>query len=103
MLEKKRRVVNRALLEAVKIMTCVVCSRRPCDPDHIRSRGAGGGDTHENVWPLCRWHHTERHTVGLTEFARKYLKASLALAERGFEYEIATGRWTRRRGDGGEV
>ena len=31
------------------------------DPHHIVHRGAGGGDTYENVITLCRMHHTAIH------------------------------------------
>lgn len=41
------------------------------DPHHVKSRGAGGPDA-ENLVPLCRAHHTEAHTVGITEFQLRY-------------------------------
>ena len=31
-------------LEFVKNQPCKACGKRPVDPHHIRSRGAGGGD-----------------------------------------------------------
>lgn len=42
----------------------------PIDPDHIRTRGAGGGD--EQVWPLCRCAHDLRGTIGIDEIQRRY-------------------------------
>lgn len=72
---KKKREENRKLLEDVKRLPCAVCNRcQPTgnDPDHVTSRGAGGGDTVENVMPLCREHHTERHAVGKLEMCRRY-------------------------------
>lgn len=42
----------------------------PIDPDHIKTRGAGGDDT--QVWPLCRAAHTLRGYIGLPELERRY-------------------------------
>lgn len=36
-----------------------VKAERISDPHHVTSRGAGGGDTADNVMPLCRKHHSE--------------------------------------------
>jgi len=44
----------------------------PSDPDHVTSRGAGGSDVAENVWPLCREHHVERHAKGIGHMIRTY-------------------------------
>ena len=46
----------------------MVCGMTPSDPDHLRTRGAGG----EFVWPLCRAHHVERHQIGIRTFVKKY-------------------------------
>lgn len=40
--------------------------------DHLRSRGAGGGNEPENIQPLCRPHHQERHFIGIQTFKMKY-------------------------------
>lgn len=70
---KRKRIVDRELLDSVSELPCLVCKKAgPSDPDHIKTRGAGGGDTKSNVWPLCRQHHTERHTIGLNRFMLKY-------------------------------
>lgn len=45
------------------------CSGR-IDPDHIVTRGAGGGD--EQTWPLCRRAHDLRGTMGIEEFQRRF-------------------------------
>lgn len=70
---KPKRIVNRDLLEYIKTLPCLVCQMVPSDPDHITSRGAGGHDKPENVWPLCRKHHTERHAKGLRYMVQKYV------------------------------
>lgn len=43
----------------------------PTEPDHVRARGAGGKDA-GNVVPLCSGHHSERHTIGIRTFERRY-------------------------------
>ena len=72
---KPKRVVNKKFLATFKHKPCLVCGKLPSDPDHIQSRGAGGGDESWNVWPLTRDHHNERHRIGLTSFAAKYAAA----------------------------
>lgn len=87
-MEKKTRKVNKPLLEVVKRLMCLACGGGPSpsgisginyknypirsDADHITTRGAGGGDEWDNVWPLCRKHHQERHFHGLRHMAEKY-------------------------------
>lgn len=44
---------------------------RVSDPHHVTSRGAGGPDA-ENLAPLCRFHHTELHSLGRITFELKY-------------------------------
>lgn len=41
-------------------------------PHHIRSRGAGGDDSAENLLPLCTSHHTEIHQIGTDTFAERH-------------------------------
>lgn len=92
---KKKRIEDRALLDEVARQPCLICGKRPSDPDHIISRGAGGDDTAENVWPLCRKCHSRRHSIGLTRFAFEHRAASYALIKRGFGFDVAIGRWSR--------
>lgn len=70
---KKPRVQNRTLLDDVKSQRCIVlnqCIGR-IDPHHITTVGAGGGDTPDNIMPLCRKHHTE-WDLGIGKFLRRY-------------------------------
>lgn len=78
---KPKRVKNRELLNFISTLPCLCCMAVPSDPDHITSRGAGGGDEATNVWPLCRTHHTERHTKGLVFMVRKYPSLQIWLTE----------------------
>ena len=42
----------------------------PIDPDHIRTRGAGGGD--EQVWPVCRGGHDLKGSTTPAEVNRRF-------------------------------
>lgn len=50
---------------------CIICGKKST-PHHIRSRGAGGADSKENLMPLCVKHHFERHALGPRRFNTKY-------------------------------
>lgn len=80
---KLHRIEDRDVLNAVKGQPCVVC-RRPSDPCHIKSNGSGGDDTHWNLMPLCRNHHTEQHKIGWITFMRKYKAVEMSLASKGW-------------------
>jgi len=69
---KKKRIKNRELLDKYHIMRCVACGVFGCDPAHIKSRGSGGDDLPENLFPLCRIHHTEQGQIGIATFTMKY-------------------------------
>lgn len=61
MFPKKKRIVDKTLVEMVRSMRCAACGKRPSDPHHVTTRGAGGDDTPENLMPLCHQHHVEWH------------------------------------------
>ena len=70
MYPKIKRVVDLDLLSEVREHSCFVCGKPgPSDPHHITSKGAGGGDTKDNLIPLCRKDHVKFHKVGLSKFA----------------------------------
>lgn len=74
MFPKPKRHQDSKLLEIVRNQKCTVCQKWPSDPHHITSRGAGGGDTGDNVIPLCRKHHTEWHSRGPIHMVSTYVK-----------------------------
>ena len=64
-ISKPKRVRNEEVLSIVRQKPCFACGKEgPSDPHHVRSRGAGGGDTLENLYALCREHHQMIHAVG---------------------------------------
>ena len=69
---KPVRVVDLELLETVRKLYCLCCLKTPCDSHHVRSRGAGGGDTWDNVMPLCSEHHRLWHLKGQAFMAKEF-------------------------------
>jgi Putative HNHc nuclease len=71
----KDYVRHKSYLAFICSHPCDVCvfgmQTTPTEPDHIKTRGAGGKDL-GGVWPLCRTHHSERHAIGLKSFEEKY-------------------------------
>lgn len=82
---KRKRKINEDVLQQVRDMRCLVCNTTPCDPCHIRSRGAGGDDDLNNLMPLCRACHRLQHAVGLVRFARTHGAVKDALWAKGWE------------------
>jgi hypothetical protein len=77
--------VDKLVLKEVKTQRCIACNNPETDPAHIKSRGSGGGDTHDNLLPLCRRCHTEQHSLGWRVFAGRYAFVTEALAQRGWK------------------
>jgi len=70
---KKSRIIDKTYLRTVRVLfDCIVCHSLAPDPHHIKSVGAGGDDTPDNILPLCRIHHSEAHTIGRKSFYYKY-------------------------------
>ena len=67
-------------IQYIKSQPCLICGQSPVDPDHLEARGMGGlgGGTatgHKidfTCIPLCRGHHTERHTKPIKDMETKY-------------------------------
>ena len=69
---KQTRKRDKKLLREIAARPCLICFRRPADPAHHVSRGAGGDDSEANVAALCRAHHREQHRIGIESFEEKY-------------------------------
>ena len=74
-----------ANLKLCRSHKCIICTELgtyqefPTEADHLTTRGAGGGDEQENLWPLCTRHHAERHQIGIRTFVKKYKAARMYL------------------------
>ncbi len=72
-LAKKRQIKNPEVLAFYRDLPCEVCGARPpSDPCHLKSRGAGGDDTYDNVFAACRAHHVLQHAKGVRSFWRQF-------------------------------
>jgi len=81
---KKKRVVNKELLQRIRLLPCANCGAGGSDPHHIISRGAGGVDVEENVLPLCRHCHSKIHSVGIRKFIEKAAHVRILLRRSGW-------------------
>ena len=63
---------NRDLRKLPPCPPCWICGNPNSEWDHLRTRGASGGNEPENLQPLCRQMHVERHKIGLKSFVKKY-------------------------------
>ena len=73
MFPKKKRVKNRKLLDSYREKRCLIdqgCMGVVC-AHHITSVGAGGGDSVDNLLPVCAKHHNEIH-MSQIKFMEKY-------------------------------
>ena len=73
--QKPQRIENKALVDKIRGERCVCCGIRPAggvDAHHVTTKGAGGGDTINNLMPLCRIHHAAVHQYGYNKACKKY-------------------------------
>ena len=90
--EKRRRVEDRAHLEWIRTLPCVITGTRPVDAAHIRfasniygKRATGAGEKPDDKWslPLSRGKHNEQHSMDEELFWTRYgldpLRIALAL------------------------
>lgn len=70
-LQKEKRLIDKQFQEIVEWQSCVACGKiGPNDAHHVTSRGAGGGDTWNNLMPLCREHHAQWHQEGISRMLK---------------------------------
>ena len=78
---------NKQLAEKFRQMNCIVCFRKPSEGDHIKNfSGDSEKDIEENIWPLCRSCHIEKHSRGLKAFVEKH-NLTEELLNRGFWFD----------------
>ena len=84
-LQVKKRIVDQKLMKDMRELPCYVCGAPgPNDVHHIKSKGAGGDDTEQNLVTLCHKHHQELHQVGQLTFADRNQCFKNLLYLRGF-------------------
>lgn len=78
----------------IRKMPCAACGKPgPSDPDHIKTRGSGGGDYLWNLLPLCRTCHIDKHYMGLQKLVKKYPNLIHALDTKGWQFNKSYQRW----------
>lgn len=81
---RTKRIVDTELLQSIRGMPCLVTGcGKPSDPCHVTPRSQGGGDTRENVIPMCRQHHAMQHQLGWSEFVQRNPSVKSKLLELG--------------------
>lgn len=97
MFPKSKRIVNPELLEEIRQKACLFCMKPgPNDPHHLKSRGASGDDTKENLIAACRVCHTELHKRGLHFMMQKYMHSGKKLESMG--WKLTQGRMRNENG-----
>ena len=73
---------------------CIVCNKGSegftCY-HHVKTRKSGGSDHAENLMPVCLWHHTEVHKIGLVSFSKKYPAVNNWLINNN--WQLTMGKW----------
>ena len=74
MFPKKKRKIDKKLLEEFHDKTCLINSNcmGQVVAHHVKHKGAGGDDVLENLIALCTKHHVELHAIGQYTFFIKH-------------------------------
>ena len=87
MISKPTRISDEDILDFYRKRRCDICGKRPTDACHIRTKGAGGHDEHNNLMSLCREHHTEQHQIGFYKMVQKYPFFGQFLAQKNWIFD----------------
>ncbi len=82
-----KRALAPHYLAFVRTLPCIVCGKRPSEPDHHGPRGMSRKTDDYRVVPLCHQHHMERHnghlhrSMGVTaEYLENYVHECMVTA-----------------------
>ena len=96
MLEKPKRYVSEENLQLIRDRPCSVCyDPPPSDPEHIKTKGSGGGDELFNLVSLCRLDHIKVHKIGLIKLANENKSLKKELESKGWNYDDYFRKWKR--------
>ena len=87
MFQKRKRVENGYLMDLIIKAPCCICGRGNCDPSHVKTRASGGPDVEWNIFPMCRFHHTEWGQIGWKKFLMRYPIFKFKLRLKGWDTE----------------
>ena len=80
-MEKSKRIVDKDMIKYVMQKPCLCCGKVPSVAHHVKTRGAGGGDTLDNLMPLCWMHHGQLHYEGYAKMIDKHIEIAYWLIE----------------------
>ena len=70
---KPTKTVDEDYLDFVRSLPCLVCGRKPSDPDHLIARGWREPKRNDlSAVPLCREHHAKRQSMGTAAFNERH-------------------------------
>ena len=76
MLDKPKRIVDKKLINEMRLPYCELCGSSWCiEVHHIVSRGAGGHDVPENLISLCLKCHAMAHNGRISKRQLKEIVA----------------------------
>ena len=89
MFQKEKRVENKELLASVRKRRCEACGKlstkeNPNQACHIRSRGAFGDDTEDNLLSMCALCHHNQHLWGWKRFLDENPFLRIKMAQKGW-------------------
>lgn len=93
MIEKNKRHVDENVLAKARDSRCAACGKYGCDPDHLVTKGSGGGDLDHNIMPVCRRHHAEKGQIGMIAMSEKYPRYKNWLISHGWYICEVRNKW----------
>jgi predicted restriction endonuclease len=91
------RIKSRKTLKFFRERACEICGFPKSDPAHIRSVGAGGDDTGDNLLSLCRLHHRLQHNHSWEWMISHFPILEQILKDKGWELVTEFGRKRLKR------
>lgn len=96
-MQKRKRIVNKALLESLRGTPCQACGKRYGSvAHHIKTVKTGGDDHPDNLLVLCQDHHTGPggvHRTGLVHLVKNFLHLHDILLRKGWQFDQFSGRY----------
>jgi 5-methylcytosine-specific restriction endonuclease McrA len=91
---KKKRIVNRELLNTYHESQCEICGRvGDSVAHHIKTVGSGGSDIEQNLVSLCSRHHERWHKVATNAMIEKWPHVREILTGKGWMQVEESGKW----------
>ena len=79
MIPKLKRIKDPEAVNSARLPHCEYCGRTGImQVHHIKSKGSGGNDTHDNLISLCIFCHAKAHTG---EISREQLREAKRIEE----------------------